>query len=387
MAFFCGLLNAGQPATAVATVTAGFVTAITVISGGSGYTSEPAVTISGGGGSGATAKAVLSGDKVSLVVVLTAGSGYTGSPTVSIEAPPKELGLVLEMVPKLTVVGPPGSLARVEWGADISGPWTVWSNVVVNVEGVVLVDLAPGSVRRFYRAVAGPRPAGPGGFVWISPGTFVMGSPSSEEGRVSDEVQHTVTLTQGFWLSDHEVTQSEYQAVMGNNPSYFKGDLNRPVETVSWDEAVLYCQKLTERERAAGRITAQQAYRLPTEAEWEYAARAGTTGARYGGLDTIAWWNGNAGNQTHPVKQKAPNAWGLYDMLGNVWEWCSGRYGDYPTGSVTDPTGSPSGSLRVHRGGGWDGDARHARSADRSRLDPGYRYYDLGFRPALSSVR
>jgi len=387
MAFFCGLLNAGQPATAVATVTAGFVSGITVTSGGSGYTSEPSVTITGGGGSGATAKAILSGDKVALLVVLTAGSGYTSAPTVSIEAPPKELGLVLEMVPKLTVVGPPGSLARVEWGADISGPWTVWSNVVVNVEGVVLVDLAPGSVRRFYRAVAGPRPAGPGGFVWISPGTFVMGSPSSEEGRVSDEVQHTVTLTQGFWLSDHEVTQSEYQAVMGNNPSYFKGDLNRPVETVSWDEAVLYCQKLTERERAAGRITAQQAYRLPTEAEWEYAARAGTTGARYGGLDTIAWWNGNAGNQTHPVKQKAPNAWGLYDMLGNVWEWCSGRYGDYPTGSVTDPTGSPSGSLRVHRGGGWDGDARHARSADRSRLDPGYRYYDLGFRPALSSVR
>ncbi|MBM3903475.1 MAG: formylglycine-generating enzyme family protein, partial [Verrucomicrobia bacterium] len=155
-----------------------------------------------------------------------------------------------------------------------------------SAEGVVLVDLTPGSVRRFYRTVADPKPAGPSGFVWIPPGTFVMGSPSSEEGRYADEVQHTVTLTQGFWMSDHEVTQSEYQAVMGNNPSVFKGDLNRPVEQVSWDEAVLYCQKLTERERAAGRITAQQAYRLPTEAEWEYAARAGTTGARYGSRPT-----------------------------------------------------------------------------------------------------
>ncbi|MBM3903286.1 MAG: hypothetical protein FJ379_14560, partial [Verrucomicrobia bacterium] len=142
---------AGETATAVATVTAGYITAITVISGGSGYTSEPAVTISGGGGSGATAKAILSGDKVSLVVVLTAGSGYTGSPTVSIEAPPKELGMVLELVPKLTVEGPAGSAARVEWSVDLSGPWTAWTNVVVSAEGVVLVDLRPGSVRRFYR--------------------------------------------------------------------------------------------------------------------------------------------------------------------------------------------------------------------------------------------
>jgi formylglycine-generating enzyme required for sulfatase activity len=164
------------------------------------------------------------------------------------------------------------------------------------------------------------------------------------------------------------------------------------VEQVSWDEAVLYCQKLTERERAAGRITAQQAYRLPTEAEWEYAARAGTTGARYGELDAIAWWDGNSANgnsakQTFPEKQKLPNAWGLYDMIGNVWEWCSDWYVVYPTVSVTDPRGPSSGSFRVNRGGGWYGDARYARSAVRSRIDPGDRYYALGFRPALSSVR
>ena len=213
-----------------------------------------------------------------------------------------------------------------------------------------------------------------------------MGSPSSEVGRSGGEIQNTVTLTQGFWLSDHEVTQSEYRSVMGFNPSFFKGDLNRPVETVSWDDAVRYCQKLTERERAAGLITAQEAYRLPTEAEWEYAARAGTTEARHGELDAIAWWSGNSGNQTRPVKQKAPNAWGLYDMIGNVWEWCSDWYGAYPTGNVTDPTGPGSGTDRVDRGGGWGSGAERARSAYRDGDDPGTRF-TLGFRPALSAVR
>jgi len=381
---------AGETATAVATVTAGYVTAITVISGGSGYTSEPAVTISGGGGSGATAKAILSGDKVTAIVVLTAGGGYASVPSVSIGAPPEDLGLEVELVPKIKVKGPAGSAAIVQWSIDSSGPWTDWTNVTAQTGGVVLVDLAPDAITRFYRAISklvGPGMGGPPGFVWIPPGTFVMGSPSSEGGRDADEVQHTVTLTQGFWMSDHEVTQGEYQAVMGNNPSYFKGDLNRPVEQVSWDDAVLYCQKLTERERAGGQITAQQAYRLPTEAEWEYAARAGTTGARYGELDTIAWWYGNAGNQTHPVKQKAANGWGLHDMIGNVWDWCSDWYGEYPTGSVTDPRGPSSGSVRVARGGSWFDGAGGARSAYRGRSDPGSRYGSLGFRPALSSVR
>jgi len=262
----------------------------------------------------------------------------------------------------------------------------MWTNVTVGAEGTVLVDLSPGSAARFYRAVAEQRPVGPTGFVWIVPWTFVMGSPESEDGRQSDEVIHTVTLTQGFWMSDHETTQAEYQLVMGSNPSFRKGE-SLPVETVSWNDAVSYCVNLTWRERAAGRITAQKEYRLPTEAEWEYAARAGTRGVRYGELDAIAWYGGNSGNQTQPVKQKTANVWGLYDMTGNVWEWCSDWYGDYPTGSVTDPTGSSSGVLRVHRGGGWCYDARSARSAFRDRLVSGYRRSNLGFRPVLSAVR
>ena len=237
--------------------------------------------------------------------------------------------------------------------------------------------------------MAEQRPVDPTGFVWIAPGTFVMGSPVSEDGRDSSEVIHTVTLTQGFWMSDHETTQREYQLVMESNPSNWKGE-SLPVEKVSWSDAVAYCQKLTERERAEGRITAQQAYRLPTEAEWEYSARAGTTGARYGELDAIAWHRGNSQSlesNTHAVKQKAANAWGLFDMMGNVWEWCSDWNGEYPTGSVTDPMGPSSGSLRVHRGGGWGNVAGRVRSALRNGKDPGYRGNDLGFRPVLSSVR
>ena len=385
MSLSLGRALAGEPATAVATITAGFVSDITVTSGGSGYTSEPAVTLSGGGGSGATAKAILSGDKVALTLVLTAGSGYSTAPTVVVEAPPKPLGVKLEMVPKLTVEGPAGSNARVDSAASLNGPWTMWTNVTVGAEGTVLVDLSPGSAARFYRAVADQRPVGPNGFVWIAPGTFVMGSPVSEVGRYSGEVQHTVTLTQGFWMSDHETTQSEYQLVMGSNPSNWRG-LNLPVEQVSWDDAVAYCKKLTQGERVAGRITAQQAYRLPTEAEWEYAARAGTTGSRYGELDAIAWHEGNS-NQTHPVKQKAANAWGLHDMIGNVWEWCSDWYGDYPTGSVTDPRGPSSGYFRMGRGGRWYYALGLARAACRDGFDPGDRLFFLGFRPVLSSVR
>ena len=267
MSLSIGRALAGEPATAVATITAGFVTGITVTSGGSGYTSEPSVTLSGGGGSGATAKAILSGDKVAVVVVLTAGSGYSTTPTVVVDAPPKPLSVMLELVPKLTVEGPAGSYARVESAASLNGLWTMWTNVMVGAEGTVLVDLSPGSAARFYRAMTKGIPVGPAGLVWIKSGKFVMGSPTSEAERSDNEIQHTVTLTKGYWMSDHEVTQAEYQAVMGNNPSNFTGDLNRPVERVSWSDAVEYCHKLTEQERAAGRITAQQAYRLPTEAD------------------------------------------------------------------------------------------------------------------------
>ena len=213
-----------------------------------------------------------------------------------------------------------------------------------------------------------------------------MGSPTSEADRRDDEVQHSVTLSRGYWMSDHETTQAEYESVMGSNPSGFKGS-SLPVEQVSWDDAVSYCARLTVRELAAGRIEAGQAYRLPTEAEWEYAARAGTTGAYAGELGSMGWYEDNSGTKTHAVKGKQANGWGLYDMHGNVLEWCADWYGDYPSESVTDPTGATSGSYRVDRGGSWHNEAGNCRSADRNWDGPGLRRNDLGFRSVLSSVR
>ena len=216
-------------------------------------------------------------------------------------------------------------------------------------------------------------------FVGVPAGSFVMGSPEDEEGRSDREgPQREVTLSQGFWMGKYEVTQGEWEAVMGSNPSSFKDCGPRcPVEGVSWEDVQGFVARLNEREAAAGSAAR---YRLPTEAEWEYAARAGTTGARHGELDDIAWWSGNSGGETHPVGEKRANAWGLYDMLGNVWEWTADWHGDYPSGAVTDPTGPSTGSRRGNRGGSWGRSARDARSANRSSFSPDGRGYRIGFR-------
>ena len=374
MSLSIGRALAGETATAVATITAGFVSDITVTSGGSGYTSEPAVTLSGGGGSGATAKAILSGDKVAVTLVLTAGSGYSTAPTVVIEAPPKPLGVKLEMVPKLTVEAKAAEeKALAEAKAKVEAAETALASKL-------------GLSKPFVAGVRGQ--AGDLAVRWIPSGRFTMGSPSSEPDRSSDEVQHEVVLTRGFFLAETECTQGQWEKVMEGNPSHFKG-AERPVEQVSYAEAEEYCRKLTAKQRAEGILADGWEWRLPTEAEWEYAARAGTTGPRYGELEAIAWFSGNSGSETHPVKQKAANVWGLHDMIGNVWEWCSDWSEGYPTGSVTNPTGPSSGSFRVFRGGSWVFGAGRARSADRFRDGAGRKYniIRLGFRPALSSVR
>jgi len=213
-------------------------------------------------------------------------------------------------------------------------------------------------------------------FASIPAGTFIMGSPEDEYGRSRDEAQHKVTLTSPFEMMVTPVTQGLWRLVMGNNPSYFKGP-DLPVESVSWDEVQDFIAKLNQ-------MLGTNNLRLPTEAEWEYACRAGTTGARYRELDKIAWYDDNSGGKTHPVGKKAPNAWGLYDMLGNVWEWCQDWYGAYPFGSVTDPTGFLTGSIRVNRGGSWYYNARYVRAAIRGCDVPRARYGALGFRLARS---
>ena len=223
-------------------------------------------------------------------------------------------------------------------------------------------------------------------FVYILPGTFFMGSPENETGRSIDEIQHLVELTQGFYLQTTEVTQGQWKSVMGNIPSYFKtcGE-DCPVENVTWGDAQRFIRELNLYENS-------NRYRLPTEAQWEYAARAASTTAFANGdiietacnidtnLSKMAWYCGNSNSKTHPVAQKQPNAWGLFDMHGNVWEWCSDWYGKYFAKSVTDPVGPSSGSFRVLRGGGWGYDARSCRSANRHYNSHGSRYYSIGLR-------
>lgn len=221
--------------------------------------------------------------------------------------------------------------------------------------------------------------------VLILPGSFWMGSPEEEFGRKPVETQHQVSISNWYYLGRYEVTQGQYEKVMGNNPSTFKGAKN-PVETVSWEDAVSFCTKLSEvpEEKAAGRV-----YRLPTEAEWEYACRAGSTTAfGYGdsanSLGEYEWVAENSEKKTHPVGEKRPNRWGLYDMHGNVIEWCQDWYADYPSDASTDPKGPNGGSCRVVRGGSWNLDGAFCRSARRFNYAPTIRSGVFGFRLALS---
>ena len=217
-------------------------------------------------------------------------------------------------------------------------------------------------------------------FRWCPPGTFMMGSPASEHGRHNGETQHQVTLTRGFWMLETEVTQAMWESVMGNNPSNFKGP-KLPVEFVSWTDCQEFIQKLN------GLRVAPAGYKfsLPTEAQWEYACRAGTTTAYHFG-NTLTREQANfSGNQTRDVGSYPANAWGLRDMHGNVREWGQDFWGDYPSGAVTDPTGAVRGTNRVLRGGSWYNTAEACRSAIRSYGVPSLRDDNIGLRLSLVS--
>jgi formylglycine-generating enzyme required for sulfatase activity len=233
--------------------------------------------------------------------------------------------------------------------------------------------------------------------IWCPPGTFTMGSPSKEADRGTDETEHNVSLTKGFYLGKYEVTQAQYEAVTGSNPSVFNetSNGNRPVENVNWTEAVAFCTLLTNQEQAAGRLPAGWAYVLPTESQWEYACRAGTTTAFSWG-DGISstnanynWdggpTNGNDFKQTRDVGRYFANPWGFFDMHGNVFEWTSDWYqAAYPMDNpLVDPNGPASGSERVVRGGSWYHVETTLRSAVRRSYSPGVNYKDFGFRVSL----
>jgi len=197
-------------------------------------------------------------------------------------------------------------------------------------------------------------------------------------------IKYPVTITRDFWIGKYEVTQGEFTAVLGRNPSHFPGDPNRPVEKVTFLDASRYCSALTDREREAGRLPTGYEYRLPSEAEWEYACRAGTTNLFSFGDDPskagqFAWTAENSEATTHPVGLKRPNPWGLYDMHGNVWEWCLDWFDPYPAAPLTNPVGPASSKFKVFRGGGWNQDIEYARSVNRFMMSPSNGIYFVGF--------
>ncbi|MCZ7636485.1 MAG: leucine-rich repeat protein [Verrucomicrobia bacterium] len=336
------------------------------------------------------------------------GPTFGGRPTVLGHG---AAALEIALHPAIRVTGEVGSTYVIESKAEVEGDfWLTRGWIELATPTATWTDPLPTtSPRNVYRAVKVTKPVVQTipNIVWIPPGRFTMGSPEGERGRQGWEGPQTrVELTQGFWMGKYEVTVGEYFAVMGQveNP----GELDRPVQGVSGDDAVAYCQKLTEQERAAGRLPTGFGYRLPTEAEWEYACRAGTTtrfsfgdalecddGCEYCPLlDEHMWWCGNSGGRTQAVGSKLPNAWGLYDMHGNVMEWCQDLFGwdweqpGYPGGIVVDPQGPSEGSYRVRGGGYWsvwtmhDGYGLNCRSAYRGSYSPSGNSY--GFRVVLA---
>lgn len=220
-------------------------------------------------------------------------------------------------------------------------------------------------------------------FMKIPAGSFLMGAnPKLGVALEEESPMHEVILSKSFYMGKYEVTQAQWQAVMGENPSFYQG-ADRPVEYVSWNDVNLFCAKLNE-------LEGHRRYRLPTEAEWEYAARAGDdlvfpSGKTRDALGRFAWYFKNADQQTHPVGQLAPNGWGLYDMVGNVWEWTADWFDEtyYEKSPETDPTGPDSGRFRVYRGSSFYWDPECCNYSDRENSSPGFKMYYLGFRVVL----
>ncbi len=211
-------------------------------------------------------------------------------------------------------------------------------------------------------------------FVPIRPGEFEMGRSPGDGCYEGEEPQHHVRITQGFEMGKYLVTQAMWEVVMSTNPSHFEG-ADRPVEMVSWNDIEEFLQRMNAKNDG-------YRYRLPTEAEWEYAARAGSTSARYGELNAVAWYDDNSGKETHPVGHKQPNAWGLYDMLGNLWEWVQDWFDEnyYEHSPDTDPPGPSLRGARVVRGGSWGSNAESVRTSVRLNVWPGLRDDNIGFR-------
>lgn len=333
--------------------------------------------------------------KLPLIATLALFTGCVLGPEAVAQTP---AGLNLRMYAGLTLTGAVGTVYSIEYVPDLAqtnkpSAWRCLEYLQLPASPYLWSDKSASAAdRRFYRAVAMDPPTN---LVFIPPGSFRMGSTTNEvDWTYWEEPRIAVTISRGFWMGKYEVTQGEYLAVMGSNPSVFTGDLHRPVDRVYWYNATNYCGKLTQQERAAGRIGSNSAYRLPTEAEWEYACRAWTSDRQfnygddpgYTNLANYAWYAANSGGTTHPVGQKLPNPWGLYDMYGNVWEWCQDWFGGYSGGIAVDPQGPAAGAYHVVRGGSWDYPGRSCRSGSRDDGDlPDHNYFYFGFRVVLAT--
>ena len=265
------------------------------------------------------------------------------------------------------------------------------SQVITNGAGFSAIeDGLAQQEARYYRILRFPRLQVPDSMIYIPPGTFLMGTPANDPNKTPNELpQFQVTLTRGFWINQFEVTQSEYQNLTCTNPATFTGDLERPVDNVSWRNAMDYCAQLTQQEHKALRLPDGYAYRLPTEAEWEYTARAGTTnwfsfGDDQSQLSTYAWYDANSQGTTHPVGQLQPNPWGLQDVHGGVFEWCWDWINSAPTQPVTDFRGSANGLYHAIRGGASSFPWVDCRSSWRIGYSPASIPSDVGFRIVLA---
>jgi len=326
---------------------------------------------------------------------LVALSSFLVLPPASAQSQPSLGG---KLVMGLSITGSIGSVYSIEATTNVgnSNGWVCVAFVQLLSTNYLWIDNA-GPVRgeRFYRATV----SSPTNLVFIPPGGFRMGSPTNEPADTIglEQPQTEVELTKGFYIGKYLVTQGDYLAVIGTNPSYFNtnhgftADLTRPVEMVSWEDATNYCAKRTELETAGDVIPPGSHYRPPSELEWEYACRALTSTRFYYGDDPFytnftmyGWCTTNSGNVTQPVGLKPPNAWGLYDMAGNVWEWCD-WFRQYPGGRLMDPqpADNPVG-LRVMRGGSWSDPPANCRSAARFlNGSKNIRLQNFGFRVVL----
>jgi formylglycine-generating enzyme required for sulfatase activity len=313
--------------------------------------------------------------------------------------------LSIQLSPAISITGTNAGLYAVQATSDPSGSngWACVGLVQLPATNCLWVDTHAMSNQQFYRTALTST-----NLVYILPGTFTMGSPTNEALRGTgeiDEIQHIVTISKGFYMGKCPVTQAEYLTVAGTNPSHFTGNTLLPVESVSWANASNYCALRTAQERAAGLIPTNWVYRLPTESEWEYACRAGTVTAFYLGsalhsqqanfvgtneYDSVAGsiYNPTGVNlqTTTVVGSYAPNGWGLYDMAGNVAEWCQDWSGSYPTGFVIDPQGPSTGVGKVIRGGSWLNSGVDCRSAARSGIKNGNSSNFVGLRVVLAPI-